>query len=168
MTVRWASGLALALGCAAPAWSENTVMEPHLAALDRDGDGRVDAREYAAVRWNGPPFATVDRDHDGQLGTAELAWLVRAQAPTRFDGGGHPPVKPPAGMQDRRGVELQHAVESIVWMHTALVAQGLPGLSAPLLADVHATRDPADPRLAEARATLDAQWSPRSPAPGEP
>jgi hypothetical protein len=76
----------LLLACRPAAWSESSALLPHLARLDRDGDGRVTADDYAATRWKGPTFDAVDRDADGVLSVAELGALLRTTSPTAFDG----------------------------------------------------------------------------------
>lgn len=124
----------LLLACNSAGWTEDTVMTPHRARFDDDGDGRVTAPEYEARRWNGPPFATADRDGDGDLSPAELAWLVRAQSPTSFDA---PQAQPPLALGDvapnRPTAAQLDVTELLVWMSDSLAAAGSPPLPAPLL-----------------------------------
>ena len=90
--------IALLLACAAPTWTPEGALAPHLARLDRDHDGHVTAAEYEAAAWNGPPFPSADADHDGELSAPELVRLHRTASATAFD---HPGA----------GAPLQHATE---------------------------------------------------------
>jgi hypothetical protein len=58
-----------------------------LVPLDRDGDRRVDATEYAAVAGTGPAFAQLDTDGDGGLSAVEVRTLILATDPLTFDPG---------------------------------------------------------------------------------
>jgi len=147
------------VGCGGPEWSDDRVMAPHLEALDPNGDGRVDAEEYARTRWNGPPFATADIDGDGTLGATELARLVRVQSAGHFDGGGHAPVKLAEGMGSKRPTAVQHRVEAVAWKHTALQAAGEPGLTRSQEDALLAVVSEDSPALVEAEAAVEAAWS---------
>ncbi len=74
---------ALLWGCAdaprAPA------LAPLMAAMDRDGDGAVDAGDYAALAYEAPPFSKADRDGDGAIDESELTAMLEGQDPVLFD-----------------------------------------------------------------------------------
>ncbi len=156
--MRWRWCLLWFTGCTTGApegqWSDAAVMEPHLQMLDRDRSGSVDAAEYERARWNGPPFATADRDRSGTLDADELARLVRGQSPSGFDGLSHSVAKPSDGTNTPRPLSVQHDVETLLWLHTARISSGDPGLPAPLRAAVEAAQTPDDPSLDAARTAL--------------
>ena len=65
--------------------AEHRKVAPFLEALDADGDGRVDAKEYKGVAYKAPGFEQVDADDDGFLGPGELVGMLRCQDPMTFD-----------------------------------------------------------------------------------
>jgi hypothetical protein len=77
-----------------PGWTEPAAVEPALARLDADRDGRVDQAEFDRVAWGGPSFAFADADRDGALSAAELAAALRKVDPLDFDDA------PPRGAPD--------------------------------------------------------------------
>jgi len=65
--------------------AEHSKVAPFLEALDSDGDGRVDAKEYDGVAYKAPSFEQADADSDGFLGPSELVGMLRGQDPMTFD-----------------------------------------------------------------------------------
>lgn len=77
---------ALLIGCnRSPQWTDEGALAPVLVAMDSRGDGRVDAADWEATRWEGPAFTEVDTDGDGALSTGELSRAIWSQDPLRFD-----------------------------------------------------------------------------------
>lgn len=113
------------VGCATSGtggWSPDGAMEAHRQRLDRNHDGVVDANEYEAVRWAGPPFATADSDGDGQLSNGELARLVRGQSATAFDGGGGGEMRQDGGSASAHAPTA--SAEVLVFLRDRVVAAG--------------------------------------------
>ncbi len=118
--------LLLACATSAPTWSDDAVLGGARARLDADGDGHVEAGEYEAHRWNGPPFATADADGDGDLSAPELAELLVAQGPGSFDGAQVAQSRGGA-VQELLSREQRQVWETLVWLGDTLRAHGLPG-----------------------------------------
>lgn len=122
---RWVAVGVVALGCAEQPWTERAVASRQLTLFDANGDGRVDAAEYLAHRYTGPPFGSVDVDHDGDLGPAELVRLARGQDGRRFDGAAVRPTYPAPTAQDAGMTPKQADVLEILgWLNARLVAAG--------------------------------------------
>ena len=121
-------GLLWLLACGSPRWTEERALEPHLAALDGDQDGRAGEAEYRRARWEGPPFASADQDGDGALSAGELLSLFRLQSPTDFDGGDPQAQRPAVGQQPALlNPQQEEAWEVLAWMSGALLAAGQEG-----------------------------------------
>ena len=85
----WAPALLLLACHQEPDPAAVRVFGPWLQQLDRDGDGRVTARDYDEVAFSAPSFTEVDENGDGELDAAELTHLVLSQDPTTFEPGIH-------------------------------------------------------------------------------
>jgi hypothetical protein len=81
------AGLPLALGCG-DHWRAVDAVRPGLAAMDVDGDGRLDAAELERGAPVPVDLASVDRDHSQSLDAEELLALLRTVDPGHFDDGG--------------------------------------------------------------------------------
>lgn len=148
----------LLLACATPRWTAEGAMGAHLAALDADKDGRVDAAEYGRARWAGPEFAQVDGDGDGAMSAVELLDLYDAQSPTAFDGGA--PQEParmgaqawamPAGQP--------YVWEVLAWMADALGRAGHATPPADVVAAAVASGDLHSPESLRALACIAPEW----------
>ncbi len=115
-------------GCATPKppeWTDAAITAGVRAELDTDKNGRIEATEYEATRWNGAPFGSADTDGDGALSTAELTVLLTAQSASAFDGGMPEPARQHAPLpllnQDQRRVW-----EVLLWLADTLRAAGRP------------------------------------------
>jgi hypothetical protein len=130
--VRWAAPLLLLIACGRDSgWTEARAMGPFLVALDRDGDGAVEAEECAHLAGATPGFPAWDLDADGRLEERELAAVLRGPDPMAFDAGllgalpprpPHPPDRRPAGSPDAR-----LARDVLAFLVGELRAAGYPG-----------------------------------------
>lgn len=129
----------LALACRVPpTWTDDNALASHRARMDRDHDGRVDAAEYSAVTWSGPPFASVDANRNGDLETRELVTLFLTQSPTRFDDAGGAASALSGGDAASRGAHVPAftAEKRATWETLYWVRDSLPNGSAIATDDV--------------------------------
>lgn len=68
----------------APAVRYRAVTADILAHIDPNGDGRVDATEWARVAGEGDALATYDLDRDGVLDAVEVEALFLRAVPPRM------------------------------------------------------------------------------------
>ncbi len=147
MSVLW-----LLVGCGGE-WTTLHAVEPTLAKLDVDHDGRVTAGEYDRVTFSGPAFAKVDVDGDGALSSEELLTLVLHQDPQRFyQRPGQAQVVPPA-LPDPRTANVGWCV--LESMRQEVLAAN-PGAVVPTADETWAAAQGGGPALLAMRDRLDA------------
>jgi hypothetical protein len=138
-------------------WTAEAALAPTLDAMDRDGNGVVQAAEYRDVQGDAPGYREVDLDGNGVFDISELLALTSRLDPQTWDGND---PRRPMEMEVWRGLFSGAAsVRQISeWMRfqRAEIAANEPGRTLPSDQEIQAAALTEALDSPEVRAVLDA------------
>jgi hypothetical protein len=87
--------------------------------LDKNGDGEIQAAEYAPTAFAAPGFSSLDQDGSGALSSAEVLSGLQGQDPASFD---QRVARPPVSVERWRSALPRPQKVRMRWEHLRFLA----------------------------------------------
>ncbi len=100
-------------------WTDTRAVSGIMGQLDKNGDGEIQASEYAPTAFATPGFSSLDQDGSGGLNSAEVLAGLQGQDPLRFD---QRTARPPVSVERWRSAQSRSGEVRLRWEHLRFLA----------------------------------------------